>query len=325
MTLKNPDKDRDYVSLMGIVAIFGGILNIYYIIPLLSIDASLRWLVLYNSVVYALFIVVGIIALITRNRECSTRVALCGILIGITFIFRNRYITEDVYSNIAFVVTLISFLLGILTVVSSIALLCGYPRYSTRLFQCMAVMTVLEAYPFWVLYHEYVPIADILTINMYLIPNMATYILMAVALRQESLRIPPVTEKIDDSLGTIKDMIYSDGETYITPEEAAELCRFIDSPEEGQRIEITLRSGDDARFMTIHRVNGRSLAEIVPKSGRNFMDGFRVEIRGVVRTDDMIRMFGGPGVFVQITVHPIPPKKDIKTKIRSGMKFAGNE
>lgn len=327
MILRNQDGSPDYVSVMGIVAIAAGLLFVVDILTIASpyYDILLMWDVMCNVIAYLLFMVAGIVALVSRRKTCSTRIALAGIILGVSFILRNRYITENNYELLLFVVTIVSFLIGILTVVSSTALLCGYPRYSTRLFQCMGVMTLLEAYPFWALYNAYVPALEILKSEFYLIPNMAAYILMMVALHQESMRIPPVTEKIDDSLGTIKDMIYSDGDTYITPQEAAEFCRFVDSPEEGQSIDVTLRGGNDARAMSARRVNGKIAVEIVPRSGRNFMNGFRMEVREMVQMEDTIRIFGGPGMFIQIAVHPIPPETGMKTKIRSRLRRCGAE
>ena len=325
MMFRNQDGAVDVVSILGVALILSGIISISNLAWIVHpyYERLLTNLMLISIGTWAVFILAGIVALASKRCEFSIRIAIVTLMLGIVFAFLNRHFTEF-YDYTSFLVLIVSFFTGVVVIASSLALICGYSHYSTKLFWCMGAMIVMSMYPIWYLYNELVPIRLIIEFDYYEIPPMICYAIVMLALHQESIRIPPVTEKIDNNLGIVKDMIYSDGETYITPEDADRLRSFIGSSETGH-VDAVLRSGRSERLLSVTREDERTVLEIVPESGRSLMDGFRFCVNQLTDVDDCtIRIYGGPGVFIQIIVHPTPPKKDLKAGL-ARMKRKGSE
>lgn len=315
MIFRNQDGKLDLISVLGIATIVSGLIFMYPLIEAVYTMPEIIDYLIMSIVSYAAFILAGVVALASGKHECGTRISIVCILLGISLVISNKDIAEY-YEYTSFVVTILSFLVGIVVITSSFGLLCGYTHYSNKLFWSMGIMALMSAYPLWYMYDLLMPISDVLRFGYMYIPRIACYAIAMMAVHQESIRIPPTTEKIDRNLGIIKDMLYSDGETYITPEDAARLRDFMGSSEDGHA-EAVLRSQKETRILAITREKGRTFVEIVPESGRLIMNTFRFYVDSMTDVDDcMIRIYGGPGIFIQIVVHPMPPKKDLKRRFR---------
>ncbi len=311
------DNGYNLPSILGTVMVIVG--------AFCCIDTLYTWLpglpvldvLIYSDIVPDMLILAGgIAALATGSKSYCTRIALAGICIGASFLIRNIFFT-DFYEYLSFIVGIIAFIVGVMTLISSASLLCGYTHYATRLLQCTAMMTVIELFPIWASYNRLMPWSVIFS-TYYCIPLLiAVYIVIMACLMHESVRIPSATRKADRNLGMIKDVMYSDPETYITPKDAESLKGFVEG-RASEELDIPLRCGREERILRIGRTGGGvPKATVVPGTGENLMSGFRFNVCTLVYDGgDILRIYGREGVFVQISVRPAPKKRDIRGSVR---------
>mgnify|MGYP004654594913 CR=1 FL=1 len=307
----------DLPSILGAVMVIVGAFCCVDTLCIWLPGLSVLDVLIYSEIIPDMFILAGgIAALATRSESYCTRIALAGMCIGASFLILNIFFT-DFYEYLSFIVGIIAFIVGVMILISSASLLCGYTHYATRLLQCTAIMTVIELFPIWASYNMLMPWSDIFSMY-YCIPLMiAVYIVMLACLMHESVRIPSATQKADRNLGMIKDVIYSDPETYITPEDAESLKGFVEK-HASEELDIPLRCGKEERILRIGRTDGGvPKATVVPGTGENLMSGFRFDVCTLVYDGgDMLRIYGREGVFVQISVRPAPKKRAIKGSVR---------
>ena len=315
MRFRNDDGTLDIASLLGLVMAITGAVLLIDTIRLCSYYPDIVVMAMYGGLPQAVLILIGgFCVLAMKSGGYCLRVAIAGVFVGAECLVDNIFFA-DFYSFVYFVVGIVAFIVGVMAIVSSLSLICGYSHYAVRLFQCVLVMTAIELYPIWYSYDLYVPWIDILT-TYYTVPFMiAIYASMLACLRHESVRIPSVTERIDLNMEAIEDVAYSDQETYMTPEDAVSLKTFVDGGKSG-RMDIRLHHGNATRLLSVTSVEGSVPKAVVRPEEGIAVDGFRFDIRMLVYDGgEMLRIYGRTGVFVQISVHPVPPGRDPKSSL----------
>lgn len=307
----------DLPSILGAVMVIVSAFCCVDTLRIWPLGLSILDMLIYSNIIPDMLILAGgIAALATKSESYCTRIALAGMCIGASFFIRNIFFA-DFYEYLSFIVGIIAFIVGVMTLVSSASLLCGYTHYATRLLQCTTIMIVIELFPVWVSYDMLIPWSVIFSIYYYIPLLIAVYIVMLVCLMHESVRIPSTTQKADRNLEMIKDVIYSDPETYITPEDAESLKGFVGG-HASEELNIPLRRGRAERILRIeHTDGGVPKATVVPGTGEHLMSGFRFDVCTLIYDGgDMLRIYGREGVFVQISVRPAPKKRDVKWSAR---------
>ncbi len=257
----------------------------------------------------------GLAVLIGRSMEYSSRIAIGGITIGATFLMRNFDFTEFYGEYVSFVAPIIAFILGVLAVAASTALLCRYPFYVSRMAPSIALMIAVECIPMYELYNEYVPWPTIIVRCSDSFGYIAVSAAMIAALSRKDIWVPSIYKRIEANMKVIKDTIYSDAETYITPEDLSELERMVRSGSEG-KLDIRLRNRKSSRLLSVACLEGKApRASVVPESGRSSLGGFSMDICSLIPEDGKVTIYGRNGVFIRIMVHPEPEDPKIRDRI----------
>ena len=321
MIFKKEDGSPDLVKVLGAFMV---ITAAYILIDSLRTYVGFIELLL-NSYVLSTFIspvltlLFGIAILIPNERTVRTNGSLAGIALGASFMFRNIRFMEYYGADVSFIISFISFLIGICAIVASTALLFGYSHYSDRIWQTMGVMAAIELYPFYDIYASYLNVLDFVPFFFGNILFIACYAVLILVMFDRSVRIIPVNKRIDRDLGTVKDIIYSGDGTYMVPEDGDSLVRFAEGDGE-DGLDIVLHDRRETRILKIRRLAGSvyPIAMVVPTNGRSFMEGFRFDVVACCPIEDggKIRIYGRDGVFVDILVHGIPEEPRIAGKIR---------
>lgn len=317
MILSDQNGCLNPASVLGIMMISVGIIEILIDIQQLYPYINIAMMLIYGNMSADILIVIGGIAVLSlRNRDYCIRIAVAGVTIGLSFMIRNIFFTNFYGEYASFIVGIVSFLSGVMATVAAISLLCGYSHYATRLSQCLVIMAVVELFTLWQYYQYLTPWSTNLYLNLDSLFYETVYIMMLICLHHESVRVPPVTEKVDTNMGVMADLIHSDQETYITPEDAIKLKLFIEEHTDGC-LELTLHNGKDTHNMHIIRRDGRPAhMTVTSESGSNLMNGLRIDLNTATEVHNgVLRVYGNNGVFIQMAVHPMPPKKNLKDTI----------
>lgn len=314
---RNEDGTVDMAEILGIVMVVSGIYVLgcmaYFVAPYYELLLE-RFSIQEMSSVF-LLIFGGLAVLIGRSMEYSSRIAIGGITIGATFLIRNFDFTEFYGQYISFIVPIIAFILGVLTVAASTALLCRYPFYVSRLVPSIGLMIAIECIPMYQMYREYVSLSDMLITCSASFGYIAVSAMMILALSNKETWVPSVYKSIEANMKIMKDVVYSDAETYITPEDLSELERTVRSGSEG-KLDIRLRSRKSSRMLSLECCEGSApRASIVAEYGRSFLEGFSMDVCALIPEDGRVTIYGRNGVFIRIMVHPEPEKPDIKGRI----------
>ena len=329
MIFKKEDGSPDLVKVLGAFMV---ITAAYILIDSLRTYVGFIELLL-NSYVLSTFIspvltlLFGIAILIPNERTVRTNGSLAGIALGASFMFRNIRFMEYYGADVSFIISFISFLIGICAIVASTALLFGYSHYSDRIWQTMGVMAAIELYPFYDIYASYLNVLDFVPFFFGNILFIACYAVLILLMFDKSVRIIPVNKRIDRDLGTVKDIIYSGDGTYMVPEDGDSLVRFAEG-DGVDGLDIVLHDRRETRILKIRRLAGSvyPIAMVVPTNGRSFMEGFRFDVVACcpMEDGDKIRIYGRDGLFVDILVHGIPEEPRIAGKIRRKKKARGS-
>ncbi len=321
MIFKREDGSPDIVKVLGAFMV---ITAVYILVDSLRTYVGFIGLLM-DSYVLSTFIspvltlLFGIILLIPNERSVRTNGSLAGIALGASFMFRNIRFMEYYGADVSFIISFISFIIGICAIVASTALMFGYSHYSDRIWQTVGIMAVIELYPFYDIYASYLDMLDFVPFFFGNILFIACYAMLILLMFDRSVRIVPVNKRIDRDLGTVKDIIYSGDGTYMVPEDGDSLVRFADGNGEDE-LDITLHDRRETRILRIRRLPGSEypVALVVPTNGRSFMEGFRFDVVACcpMEDGDKIRIYGRDGVFVDILVHGIPEEPRIAGKIR---------
>ena len=256
----------------------------------------------------------GIAVLAAKGMEYSSRVAIASLAVGLTFMLRNTEFTEFYGEYVSFVVSVVSFILGVVAVTASMALLFKYRFYSSRVLMAVAVMILVECVPMYMHYHNMFSWDLIFYVCGASFGYIAADAVLVIALRADDIRVPSTYEKIERSMKPVRDQLYSDADTYITPEDASVLERLVLAGE--GKAEIRLRSRKSSRVLSVEGREGQApRATVVTEDGRSFVEGFSMDICSVVSESDCIKAYGRNGVFIRILVHPEPEKPDVKGRI----------
>lgn len=146
----------------------------------------------------------GIAVLAAKGMEYSSRVAIASLAIGLTFMLRNIEFTEFYGEYISFVVSVVSFILGIVAVTASMALLFKYRFYSSRVLMAVAVMILVECVPVYMYYHSMYSWNLIFYICGASFGYIAVDAMLVIALRAEDIRVPSAYEKIERSMEPVR-------------------------------------------------------------------------------------------------------------------------
>ncbi len=321
MIFKREDGSPDIVKVLGAFMV---ITAVYILVDSLRTYVGFIELLL-NSYVLSTFIspvltlLFGIVLLIPNERSVRTNGSLAGIALGASFMFRNIRFMEYYGADVSFIISFISFIIGICAIVASTALMFGYSHYSDRIWQTVGIMAVIELYPFYDIYASYLDMLDFVPFFFGNILFIACYAVLILLMFDRSVRIIPVNKRIDRDLGTVKDIIYSGDGTYMVPEDRDTLFHFADGDGEDE-LDIILHDSRETRILKIRRLPGSEypIALVVPTNGRSFMEGFRFDVVACcpMEDGDKIRIYGRDGVFVDILVHGIPEEPRIAGKIR---------
>lgn len=321
MIFKKEDGSPDVVKVLGAFMV---ITAVYILVDSLRtyvgfIDLLLNSYVLSTFISPVLTLLFGIVLLIPNERSVRTNGSLAGIALGASFMFRNIRFMEYYGADVSFIISFISFIIGICAIVASTALMFGYSHYSDRIWQTVGIMAVIELYPFYDIYASYLDILDFVPFFFGNILFIACYAVLILLMFDRSVRIIPVNKRIDRDLGTVKDIIYSGDGTYMVPEDGDSLVRFADGDGEDE-LDIILHDRRETRILKIRRLPGSEypIALVVPTNGRSFMEGFRFDVVACcpMEDGDKIRIYGRDGLFVDILVHGIPEEPRIAGKIR---------
>lgn len=321
MIFKKEDGSPDLVKVLGAFMV---ITAAYILIDSLRsyvgfIDLLLNSYVLSTLISPVLTLLFGIAILMPNERTVRTNGSLAGIALGASFMFRNIRFMAYYGADVSFIISFISFIIGICAIVASTALMFGYSHYSDRIWQTMGVMAAIELYPFYDIYASYLNVLDFVPFYFGNILFIACYAVLILLMFDRSVRIIPVNKRIDKDLGTVKDIIYSGDGTYMVPEDGDSLVRFADGIGEYE-LDITLHDRRETRILKIRRLPGSEypIALVVPTNGRSFMEGFRFDVVACcpMEDGDKIRIYGRDGLFVDILVHGIPEEPRIAGKIR---------
>ena len=321
MIFKKEDGSPDVVKVLGAFMV---ITAVYILVDSLRtyvgfIDLLLNSYVLSTFISPVLTLLFGIVLLIPNERSVRTNGSLAGIALGASFMFRNIRFMEYYGADVSFIISFISFIIGICAIVASTALMFGYSHYSDRIWQTVGIMAVIELYPFYDIYASYLDILDFVPFFFGNILFIACYAVLILLMFDRSVRIVPVNKRIDRDLGTVKDIIYSGDGTYMVPEDGDSLVRFADGDGEDE-LDIILHDRRETRILKIRRLPGSEypIALVVPTNGRSFMEGFRFDVVACcpMEDGDKIRIYGRDGLFVDILVHGIPEEPRIAGKIR---------
>ena len=321
MIFKKEDGSPDLVKVLGAFMV---ITAAYILIDSLRTYVGFIGLLM-DSYVLSTFIspvltlLFGIVLLIPNERSVRTNGSLAGIALGASFMFRNIRFMEYYGADVSFIISFISFIIGICAIVASTALMFGYSHYSDRIWQTVGIMAVIELYPFYDIYASYLNILDFVPFFFGNILFIACYAVLILLMFDKSVRIIPVNKRIDRDLGTVKDIIYSGDGTYMVPEDGDSLVRFAEGDGE-DGLDIVLHDRRETRILKIRRLPGSEypIALVVPTNGRSFMEGFRFDVVACCPMEDgnKIRIYGRDGLFVDILVHGIPEEPRIAGKIR---------
>lgn len=311
MIPKNGSGDPDLMVLLGISMSLAG--SYYTLDSISSVYPYLEFLVdasVISSLIGGILMFIGGIFVLSSGRyRYWLRSAVAGFFISVSFVLRNVGYVYPENGTASFVVAIIALLVGTSAIIASVSMAFGYKHYASRLFQGAAVMLCVELFPFYICYHYLVPVPAVLALYHGIIPFVVVYAILLVVLHHESVRVVPVTERVDSDMCTISGMQYSDGDSYILPEDAASIEDLVSSNRNAE-LRLTLFGGSEERAIKfVSTSEGTVMGTVVPSEGTNLFDGFRFEADVVVRTDDGIRIYGREGVFVQILVHPRPPEK----------------
>lgn len=305
MRFRNDDGSIDLASVLGAAMIAIG--------AVLLTDTVLLWRDVFDiadMLVYSdlpgrvLMIAGGILILSMDDKGYGPRVAVAGIAMGAVVLLDNIFFT-DFYEYSSFVVGIVSFMAGVMAIVSSASLLCGYPHHATRLSQCVLVMVLIELYPIWYYYDLYMPWSDILSMCYDCLLMIVVYAMMLACLRHETVRIVPATERADRDTRTIEDAFFTGSDAFMTPEDATSLKRFVDEKRTGE-LKIRLHRGATDSILSVSSAEGSfPKASLRPDDGTEILNGFVFEIRAMAYDGgEMLRIYGRTGMFVQIRVRP---------------------
>lgn len=315
---KNDSGDPDLMLLLGIFMIVAGACDeidriiTFYPDPYLTEDLG-EILQLTSD---AVLIAGGVLVLFSGRYRYWTRASIAGLFFGAHFLLMYLNAGDLESDNLEFVVSIVALLVGAASLVASISMVFGYKHYATRLFQSMIVMVLVSILPFYECYHYEIPMSFAFMMYYPQIAFMMSYAVMIVVLHHESVRVMTVNERVDSNLGVINGLLYSGEGAYITPEDAARIESFVASPS-SESVRVPIRDGEgDSEIIVQLSSDCRILGYVAPVEGRSFTDGFRFEVCSLVRVDDsLIRIYGRRGVFVQLSVHPVPPKRTLKDRL----------
>lgn len=315
---KNDSGDPDLMLLLGVLMIVAGACNaidliITYYPDFYLIEDMSMVLQLSSD---AVLIAGGVFVLSSERYRYWTRASIAGLFFGVQFMLMNLragYLESD---NLEFAVSIVAIVVGAASLVASISMVFGYKHYATRLFQAMLVMVLVSILPFYECYHYEIPMDTAFMLNYPQFAFIASYAIMLVVLHHESVRVVTVNERVDSSLGVINGMMYSDTGAFIIPEDMERIERFIASPSEDS-IHVPIQDGgSDSEIVMKQSSDGRILGFVVPVTGRSFSDGFRFEACSLVHADEsLVRIYGKDGAFVQLLVHPIPPRRTLRDRL----------
>lgn len=321
MMFKKEDGSPDIARVLGAFMV---ITAVYILIDSLRtyvgfIDLLLNSYVLSTFISPVVTLLFGIAILLPNERTVRTNGSMAGIALGASFMFRNIRFMEYYGADVSFIISFISFLIGVCAIVASTALLFGYSHYSDRIWQTMGVMAAIELYPFYDIYASYLPMLDFIPYFFSNILFIACYAMLILLMFDRSVRIIPVNKRIDRDLGTVKDIIYSGDGTYMVPEDGDSLVYFAEG-NGGDCLDIVLHDRRETRLLKLRRIQGSEypIAMVVPANGRSFMEGLRFDVVACCPSSDLdsVRIYGRDGLFVDILVHEIPEEPRIAGKIR---------
>ncbi|MDO5852696.1 MAG: substrate-binding domain-containing protein [Thermoplasmata archaeon] len=329
-------RKRDYVSVFGLTltlaAAFCLILPLgmilYYWGEFSALVADIGKSMLYifelmflnvEVVSYSVMIVGGILIYFSNRLPYSTRVSLCGLILGISFLIRNiDFYDPQMYSGWNFVIAILSVIAGGAAIIASFATMFGYNHYSFRLVELAAVMVFID---FWPLYNVYRYDGVLYDYLMYVdrIPLMASYVIFMVVMMDKSIRVQSANRRTSDNIDTIGDMTHVAWDAYITP---ADLILIRAALEDRSDITVEIRGESHPKSLSIINVPGHDhmVGMVTPRRGGSFMDGFRFDVVHVHVSDSngMLRIYGNDGVFVELVVKDLPPNKTVREMLSIG-------
>lgn len=318
MIFKDRNGNPDIASVAGAFIFLAGLYMLADMLIIWSSTFSLSILGLFISglACIAILMVSGIGTILANNRSIQSRAAIAGTGLCLSFMIRNIGFIEIYGLETPIIISLASFIIGCCGLIASISLMFGYRHYAMRLLQCLAIMTVVELYPFYSLYNQYIPILSVVYMYYSVFLLMAAYITMIVLLMDKRLKVVPITKKVDDNLDSIKDVIYSGASSFITPESKDALTAFFRSGVPG-KIDIMLQEDKEKRTIRISRTDEGGLCTliVVPNNAKSPMNGFRMTMRYCTDTGEGIRIYGDDGVLIDVLVHDEPPNDGINAKI----------
>lgn len=305
MRFRNGDGAIDLASVLGAVMIAVGAVLLARTVLIYRDILGIEFLLVYSDLPGRILMIAGgLLILSMRDKGYGPRIAVAGIVLGTAVLLDNIFFT-DFYEYSSFIVGIVSFMIGVMAIVSSASLLCGYPHHATRLSQCVLVMVLIELYPIWYYYSLYVPWSDILSMCYDCLLTIVVYAVMLACLRHESVRIMPATGRIEHDTGIIEDAFLSGSDAFMTPEDAMSLKRFVEEKRDGEMdVRLHRRTVDD--ILSVSSA-GRSFpkASMRRDDGTEIMNGLVFEIRALAYDGgEVLRIYGRTGMFVQIRVRP---------------------
>ncbi len=305
MRFRNDDGTIDLASVLGAVMIAVGAILLARTVLIYRDILGIEFLLVYSDLPGRILMIAGgLLILSMRDKGYGPRIAVAGIVLGTAVLLDNIFFT-DFYEYSSFIVGIVSFMIGVMAIVSSASLLCGYSHHATRLSQCVLVMVLIELYPIWYYYSLYVPWSDILSMCYDCLLTIVVYAVMLACLRHESVRIMPATGRIERDTGIIEDAFLSGSDAFMTPEDAMSLKRFVEEKRDG-RMDVRLHRGTVDGILSVSSAEWPfPKASVKRDDGTEILNGFVFEIRALAYDEgEMIRIYGRTGMFMQIRVRP---------------------
>lgn len=305
MRFRNDDGTIDLASVLGAVMIAVGAILLTRTVLIYRDILGIEFLLVYSDLPGRILMIAGgLLILSMRDKGYGPRIAVAGIVLGTAVLLDNIFFT-DFYEYSSFIVGIVSFMIGVMAIVSSASLLCGYSHHATRLSQCVLVMVLIELYPIWYYYSLYMPWSDILSMCYDCLLTIVVYAVMLACLRHESVRIMPAAGRIERDTGIIEDAFLSGSDAFMTPEDAMSLKRFVEEKRDG-RMDVRLHRGTVDGILSVSSAEGSFPKASVKRDDRTeILNVFVFEIHALAYDGgELLRIYGRTGMFVQIKVRP---------------------
>ena len=317
---RNEDGTANLGNILGIAMIVTGVIEL--LIQCIWFDFSdFMSDDLPDLISYASFIVGGSLILATRPWKHATRMSFAGIIMGLALLISNVTFF-NVETDRWFLISMISFFLGIVMIFFSIGLMFGYSLYSVKVTVCAAIMSGIEAYPIYDTWRmEYTMEHLISAYGTYLnrIPITGLCVVFLIGMYREVIKVVPPTKRIDRDLRAVSDILYSRDDSYITPYDLQTILDYCDDELRCDRslcIPLRTENTEYWRRLIVRYIgnNQEPVAYVAPSNGKSFIQGFRFNLMHVVVSEnrDKIRIYGKHGVFVEIMVKEYEHVKNLK-------------